>query len=71
MNNSIFGKYYIYFIFVSLSFHILGKTCEIVLNEDRARKLIARPKMRRAQIYEDDLVTVELKRAIVTMDNPR
>ena len=80
MNNSFFGKFYTYFTFVSLLFHILGKTCEdvrkyrdfkIVLNEDRARKLIARPTMRRAQIYEDDLVTVELKRAIVTMDKPR
>ena len=33
--------------------------------------MIARPTMRRAQIYEDDLVTVELKRAIMTMDKPR
>ena len=59
---------------------LIGKTCEdvrkyrdfkIVLNKKRASKLIAKPAMKRVEIYEEDLATFEMKRSFVTMDKPR
>ena len=44
---------------------------KIVLNEKRARKLVARLTMKRAEIYDENLATIELNRSIVTMNKPR
>ena len=44
---------------------------KIVLNEKRARKLVARPTMKRAEIYDENLATIELSISIVTMNKPR
>ena len=44
---------------------------KIVLNEKKAMKLVAKPTMKRAEIYDENLATIELKRSIVTMNKPR
>ena len=44
---------------------------KIVLTKKRARKLIAKPAMKRVEIYDEDLATFEMKRSIVTMNKPR
>ena len=80
MNNSFFGKHNIILLLLYWLLYFLGKTCEdvrkyknfkIVLNEKTARKLVAKPTMKRAEIYDENLATIELNRSIVTMDKPR
>jgi hypothetical protein len=63
MNNSFFGK--------TCQDVRKYKDVKIVMDEEKSRKLIARPTLKQLKVYDENLVAIQLKKSEVVLNKPR